>query len=226
MERRSSPLFVGVVQGEVRTGAALSGWRGTRRQRRSGKKVAMGHTWGHVVQRAQACHRRLVVCVHGQAKVCNLQSAIGGEERVLKLDVAVDDAQGVHVGEALHEGGHDAGDGVSLLHAASHMPQEVKQVALCSVLDDEDDVVRVLKGAELQQPRQVTESLQQLGGTPGMTAAVLAVLKAQPATGGGTPCTWQGWDSIVGCKRHPRIGCPRREAWWKSKQEVQDMQKP
>lgn len=132
-----------------------------------------------------------MVCVHGQAKVRYLQSAVSREERVLKFDVTVDDSQGVHVGEALHKWGHDAGDGVSLLHAASHVPQQVKQVALGSVLYDEDDMVRILKGTELQQPGPLLFSAA-LEGIPGMTTAMftsaLLECRAKSTTSGGLPC--------------------------------------
>lgn len=70
-----------------------------------------GGRGGAARQGADAVHGRLAAGVDGKAEVDELHAARGVDDCVLGLDVAVEDASGVEVGERLEERAHDLGVG-------------------------------------------------------------------------------------------------------------------
>ena len=111
--------------------------------------------------------------VEGEAEVHQHRRAVGGEDDVRRLDVAVDDEPGVGVGQGVGHGGHDPG---RLRPGRAVLPQPLAEVGAVEVIGDDvhlplvhaDVVDRHDAGvAQLGEPARLLQGLFLRGRRPG-----------------------------------------------------------
>jgi hypothetical protein len=102
----------------------------------------------HVIQGPSTGHRALGGAVNGEAKVSHLDHLIGGQKKVLWLDISMDDVPRVHVAEGVEKGCENVSHSVLFLDYASVAPQLLKEITAPSKLLDHIDVLLILKGCK------------------------------------------------------------------------------